>query len=120
MKLNSFVLPHRNPFQRSSLTFKDENSINSNIHSAISQLRHDLGFSNLPEPPENQPLSKSNTSNSKDTLVPSAEIYRCLIQRDKIDDDTGSESEEDYDNNTCFIIYPDHPFKQIFDAIIIM
>lgn len=119
MKLNSFVLSHKNSLQHPTLPLKDEIQAGSNIQSEISKLRRDLGFGNEFQQQDNS-NTQTNTSNPNETLVNSNEIYRCLIQRDKIDDDTGSESEEERDSSACFIIYPDHFLKQIFDVIIIM
>ena len=120
MKFNQPISFVNNSFQKPKLTLKEEIPSGNSIKSEITKLRRDLGFENDFQQQSASPDSQTNTSNPNDNKVNSNEIYRCLIQRDKIDDDTGSESGEDIDSKPCFIIYPNHFLKQIFDVIIIM
>jgi hypothetical protein len=120
MKFNSSLLFSDNSFQKPKLASKVEIPSDNRIKSEITKLKRDLGFENDFQQHDISPDSQTNTSNPNDNIVNSNEIYRCLLQRDKIDDDTGSESGEDIDTKPCLIIYPNHFLKQIFDVIIIM
>ena len=120
MKFDSSLLFSYDSFQKPKLASKVEIPSDNRIKSEITKLKRDLGFENDFQQHDISPDSQTNTSDPNDNIVNSNEIYRCLLQRDKIDDDTGSESGEDIDIKPCFIIYPNHFLKQIFDVIIIM